>query len=145
MKTKTLAAAFIGVVALGASCASAKGSGDRMEMLSKADANQDGAITWDEVIEMRASMFSRLDRNADGYANMADRPRGRFGRGYEDKLAELTPQFDVNRDGSISRNEFVNAPSLAFELGDLDDDKTLSADELAALRTANGFKTDDNG
>lgn len=141
MKTTTLAAALISIVAFGASSAYAKSADDRMEMLLNADANQDGAITWDEVVEMRSTMFSRLDRNADGYADQADRPRGRFGRKYEEKLADLIPQFDANLDGRIARSEFVYAPSPAFEAGDFDNDNTLSPDELTALRSAHAAKT----
>ncbi|MBI1393720.1 MAG: hypothetical protein GC152_13360 [Alphaproteobacteria bacterium] len=142
MKAKAFAAALISIVAIGASPASAEGDNDRLQMLSKADANQDGAITWNEVVEMRKTMFSRLDRNKDGFADQADRPRGRVGRKYTEKLSELIPQFDANRDGRIARSEFIDAPSPAFEAGDLDNDKTLSPDELAALRSAHSARAD---
>jgi len=102
--------------------------------LAEADANGDGNIEWQEMLDMRADIFERLDRNGDGVANSSDSPR--FGPGkskFNEALGKLK-DADANGDGQITQTEMMDAPSPLFEAGDTDGDKVLSSDELAALR-----------
>lgn len=109
-------------------------SKDPVTTLKKADTNGDGTITWEEVVILRKSQFAKLDRNQDGFASAEDRPSGFRGRRYETALKEVTERFDTNDDDRISYAEFVEAPAPVFEAGDTDDNKSLSPDEITALR-----------
>jgi hypothetical protein len=109
---------------------------DPVQLISEADANGDGAVSWAEVISMRTRTFTRLDRNKDGSISAADRPRGAFGARFDQAFANVKSQFDANGDNQVSRSEMVDAPSPVFDRGDTNSDRILSAEELAALRSA---------
>jgi hypothetical protein len=109
---------------------------DPVALLSEADANGDGAVSWAEVVAMRTQTFTRLDRNKDGFISSADRPRGPMGGRFDEAFASVKSQFDANGDNRVSRAEMVDAPSPVFDRGDTNGDRILSAQELAALRSA---------
>lgn len=111
-------------------------SRDPLEMLAEADANNDGAIAWTEVVALRTQNFNRLDRNGDGVISTRDRPRGPFGARFDEAFAQVQRQFDANFDGRVSRAEMVGAPAPIFTQGDVDGNRVLSAEELSALRAA---------
>jgi Ca2+-binding EF-hand superfamily protein len=140
MAVKT--AAFGGVAALlSAVCmlnpsVAAAQARDPVQLISEADANGDGAVSWAEVIAMRTQTFARLDRNRDGFISVADRPRGAFGARFDQAFANVKSQFDTNGDNRVSRAEMVDAPSPVFDRGDTNGDRVLSAEEFAALRSA---------
>lgn len=117
------------------SLAAAQGR-DPVEMFAVADANNDGAISWSEVLAVRTQNFERLDRNNDGYISARDRPRGPFGARFDEAFAQVQTQFDANSDRRVSRPEMIDAPAPAFTRGDVDGDGVLSAGELSALRIA---------
>ena len=110
---------------------------DFVQMLEKADANGDGNITKAEFTDARAKMFTRLDRNGDGYLTKDDAPRfaaRRSGKGDQLQQAEL--MLDKDGDGRISRDEFVNGPSLLFDRADTNPDGIGDKNELAAFKAA---------
>lgn len=109
---------------------------DPVQLIGEADANGDGAVSWAEVIAMRTQTFARLDRNEDRSISAADRPRGPFGARFDQAFASVKSQFDANGDNRVSRPEMVDAPSPVFDRGDTNGDRTLNAEELAALRSA---------
>jgi len=109
---------------------------DPLQLISEADANGDGAVSWPEVIAMRTQTFARLDRNKDGVISATDRPRGAFGARFDQAFASVKSQFDANGDNKVSRSEMVDAPSPIFDRGDANGDRVLSAEEFAALRSA---------
>lgn len=111
---------------------------DPASILAKADLDRDGRITRAEFTVARGDMFDRLDRNDDGYATAADAPRRRrrgSGSGGE-RLDQLRQALDVDRDGRISRREFVEAPGLGFERADADQNDVIDRAELDAFRRA---------
>jgi hypothetical protein len=107
---------------------------DPLEMLAEADANNDGAISWSEVVALRTQNFNRLDRNSDGVISASDRPRGPFGARFDEAFAQVQSQYDVNSDRRITRAEMIGAPAPAFTQGDTNNDGILSAEELSVLR-----------
>lgn len=109
---------------------------DPVQLISEADANGDGAVSWAEVMTMRKQTFARLDRNKDGFVSAADRPRGAFGARFDQAFASVKSQFDANGDKQVARSEMLDAPSPVFDRGDANGDRILSADEFAALRRA---------
>ncbi|MEM6682607.1 MAG: hypothetical protein AAF607_10220 [Pseudomonadota bacterium] len=130
----TIFAAALICAGLSISPAMADNKQDMDRMLEQADQNRDGNIAWDEVVEMRTKMFSRLDRNGDGYADMDDSPK-RFRGRFEQALNSMT-QFDTNNDGRISKTEMLEGKAPAFEKGDTNGDNVLTAEEFSALRAA---------
>ncbi|MEL6781520.1 MAG: hypothetical protein AAFO51_04030 [Pseudomonadota bacterium] len=132
LKSHAVILVLAGTIAVAATSGSA--SAQAADRLAKADANGDGAIAWQEMLDMRSAAFERLDRNKDGFADADDSPR--FGPGkvrYGEALAQLQ-DADANGDGRISQTEMMDAPAPMFDEGDADGDKVLSAEELTALR-----------
>lgn len=127
MLTKLATAA---VLLLSSSCALAQGR--ESALLDNADANHDGQVTRQEFTDARAAMFARLDRNSDGVVDDADGGR----RQGNERAAALRARLDSNSDGKVSKDEFVNAPSMLFNQFDADKNDVLDAQELATARGA---------
>jgi Ca2+-binding EF-hand superfamily protein len=105
--------------------------------LDHADADHDGKVTRQEYNDARAALFARMDRNGDGFIDDADSREGANERGQR-AAAALRGRIDSNGDGKISKEEFVNAPTLVFDKFDANKDGVLDAQELEAARTAAG-------
>jgi len=105
--------------------------------LEQADADHDGKVTKQEYVVARAAQFSRLDRNGDGFIDDADSRAGGNERGQRAAKA-LRGRIDSNGDGKISKEEFVNAPTMLFDKFDANKDGVLDATELEAARNAAG-------
>ena len=105
--------------------------------LEQADANHDGKVTKQEYTDARAAQFSRMDRNDDGFIDDADSRAGANERGQRAAKA-LRGRIDSNGDGKISKEEFVNAPTMLFDKFDANKDGVLDATELEAARNAAG-------
>lgn len=105
--------------------------------LEQADADHDGKVTKQEYVDARAAQFSRLDRNGDGFIDEADSRAGGNERGQRAAKA-LRGRIDSNGDGKISKEEFVNAPTMLFDKFDANKDGVLDATELEAARNAAG-------
>jgi len=112
------------------------GKPDLSQLLTRADANGDGIVTKAEFTQARAKMFDRLDRNHDGYLSADDKPRFSFRKSSNgDRLQQMVLMLDKDGDGRVSRDEFVNSPSLLFERADTNHDGVVDAAELTAFRT----------
>ena len=105
--------------------------------LEQADADHDGKVTKQEYVDARAAQFSRMDRNGDGFIDEADSRAGGNERGQRAAKA-LRGRIDSNGDGKISKEEFVNAPTMLFDKFDANKDGVLDATELEAARNAAG-------
>jgi hypothetical protein len=131
---KSILAALGLSAALGAA-AQAQAQRDPAEVISRADANGDGAVSRDELRTERDSAFGRLDRNGDGFLSGDDAPRRRQAAGGE-RLDRARAAFDTDGDGQISEAEFVNGPMVGFDRADANKDSVVDAGELQALRAA---------
>lgn len=128
--------AFLGVVVLATAPVAA--SAQSIDQLAQADSNGDGSVTKQELLDLRAANFGRLDRNGDGFIDSADSPpmgpgKKRFGDAYAQVQAA-----DANGDRRISRQELVGAPTPRFDAADKDSNGILSSQEIAALRASAG-------
>lgn len=106
---------------------------DPMEMLAKSDANRDGRVSRSEFIDARRDRFERMDRNNDGYFTEKDLPRIARKRGGE-KVDRVIEALDTNRDGRLSRPEFVDGPTRLFDLGDRDRNGVIDRVEMDRLQ-----------
>lgn len=108
---------------------------DPSQLLARADLNGDGQITRQEFVSARAEVFTRLDRNGDGHLSTADAPRRLIGRQKaKGRIRDLMQSLDTNRDGRVSREEFVNGPVRLFAVADSDGNDVIDRNELAAFR-----------
>ncbi|WP_164975551.1 EF-hand domain-containing protein [Sphingobium fluviale] len=128
------AAALTVALALPATAAPARGIPDNaIEQLRSADRNHDGQVSRAELVGYRATQWSRFDRNGDGHFSRDDLPGFAQSRWDGEKLAGLRHAYDRDGDGMISRAEFVNGPTPAFDMADANRDGLVSEDELRAL------------
>jgi Ca2+-binding EF-hand superfamily protein len=104
--------------------------------MGEADTNRDGMVTKGELTTWRAANFMRFDRNADGAISDADIPSFARGTAIGSQFNVLKALFDNNRDRKVTRDEFVNGPTLLFDLADADHDNILTRNEMDA--TAKG-------
>ena len=102
--------------------------------IEQADANQDGKVTRQEYIDARAAQFARMDRNGDGVVDETD-SRERADQSFLGKraTAAMRGRIDTNSDGKISKDEFVNSPTVLFDRFDADKNNELDAKQLEWL------------
>lgn len=111
--------------------------GSPVAMLEKADTNRDGYVSRAEFRTLRESQFARLDRNHDGVARLSELPRlAKSDKPEARRLLELVQQADRDRDGAVTRAEFVEAPSTLFDRLDDDRDGRLSRREIADAKAS---------
>ncbi|MCT2401390.1 EF-hand domain-containing protein [Novosphingobium mangrovi (ex Huang et al. 2023)] len=109
-----------------------------VERIRAADTNHDGTVSRAELGSYRKSQWQRLDRNGDGYFSQGDLPRFVRDRWNGEKLAGMRATYDRNKDGRISRDEFISGPTPAFDLADTNNDNRVTEAELKALLAAAG-------
>ena len=134
--TRTLILAC-SIAALAACNAAAQsGRGDLSTVIARADANGDGAVDRSELLAARADACARLDRNGDGVFTTDELPERALNRPRIQQAVAAARAFDANGDGAISRTEFVEGPTPAFDLADGNGDGVVTAQELDAARAA---------
>jgi len=125
------------------------------EMFAKMDVNKDGKLDQADRGAHRAQMFDRLDANKDGtvsrdeFAAAHQRKAGDAKAAGERKTGEhrmgkrggghmggrmMLQMADANKDGAVSRDEFVAAHARMFDMADTNKDGKLTAAERTAHR-----------
>jgi hypothetical protein len=121
------------------SCLAASNNAVLLDQIGGADSNRDGYISKPELIAFRAANFARLDRNGDGVLKRSDIPSMARRFNPQVDFDRLIQQFDGNKDGVVSRSEFVNGPTTIFDAADTNKDGLLSkAERSSAVRAAKG-------
>jgi hypothetical protein len=114
---------------LSASLCLAQGTAGRADRFAELDTDADGSITRAEFIASRGVMFEKRDRNSDGFLDKADVGKRAARRGSE-RIDQMLEHWDVDKDGKVSRDEFVNADTPLFTKVDQDSNGILDAAEI---------------
>lgn len=126
---------LIALLAIATPVAAAQsGDGALLDRMVAADTNSDGVITRPEMMASRAQNFVRLDRNRDSGLTDSDIPSFMRASAIARQFSALKAEFDVNRDGVVSREEFVNGPTPVFDRADTNRDKRLTRAEIDAAK-----------
>lgn len=134
---RTMAAAAGLTLSMAMSPAWAQGAGRGLDILAAMDANGDGAVTRAEARAARETLFQRLDADDDGLVSQTEREAMRQGQ-RQGGGRGMGANADADGDGSISRAEFLNQRYRGFDRADTNADGTVSAEEIAALRSRLG-------
>ncbi|KPF64030.1 hypothetical protein IP79_06930 [Porphyrobacter sp. AAP60] len=101
------------------------------EMMIEADLNGDGKTTRAELIQHRAQMFARLDRNEDGVIDKQDRPKRPMAkRKFEPAFDQVKSVFDSNKDGRVTLDEWNRSDPDIFAMLDRNGDGVVTRAEL---------------
>ena len=127
--------ALLIVCSLSASVCLGQGGAGRADRFAELDTDADGSVTREEFIASRGKMFEKRDRNSDGYLDKADVGKRAARRGGE-RIEQMLEHLDVDKDGRVSRNEFVNEDAPLFTRADQDSNGVLDAAEIEKAKAA---------
>jgi hypothetical protein len=99
------------------------------------DANKDGLLSKAENLAAGHRGFARIDQNKSGFLDTDEQARLARYTGGKNTLALA----DFNKDGKVSKEEFVKASNYRFDQFDADKDGKLDKAEQDALKKARGF------
>jgi hypothetical protein len=91
-------------------------------VVAKYDKDHDRTLDWNEVEAAAGARFDKLDQNGDGTLDRAE------AKGIMRRATFRTA--DTDRDGTLSKNEYLALVKQRFTAADTDNDATLSAKEL---------------
>jgi hypothetical protein len=98
--------------------------------IGETDVNRNVMVTKDELIVWRSANFKRFNRNADSPLSDNDMPVFVQGTTIGSQFKTMKSQFDHDRDNKATRDQFVNRPTLMFDLADADHDSVLTKKEI---------------
>ncbi len=122
------------------------------EMFAKMDVNKDGKLDQADRAAHQGERFARIDTNKDGQLSReefaAGRPKregmaegrqgpgkmGRHGGGMDGPGGMMARMADTNKDGAVSRDEFLAAHGKRFAMMDANKDGAVSAEERQGAR-----------
>jgi hypothetical protein len=116
------------------------GKGGAVRALAAADANGDKSVTTEEFQQLQAEMFTWMDRDGDGALTVHDRSPihqrlaakrdAGAGEGLQGRRGGA--QFDIDGNGAISRDEFLNRETPMFDRLDANADGVVTSAEIEA-------------
>ncbi len=113
---------------------------DRLrERLTRADSNNDGQLTRDEIVKAwqtaAAEMKKKIDTNGDGVISDAERAKAR-GAFWDKRFSEL----DKNKDGALSADEVPARMWERIKVADSNNDNKVTRAEIDAALASGKLK-----
>jgi Ca2+-binding EF-hand superfamily protein len=106
-------------------------------MFDNADTNHDGSIAREEFYAARGALFPKRDSNSDGFIDDADMPKGLAARPrLSEAVEKMRAQLDLNSDGKITPQEFVDGAMPLFDKADTNGNGALETQEIEAAKAA---------
>ncbi len=96
------------------------------------DLNNDGLLSRDEVPRMPQAIFDRLDTDKDGSLSLSELANGR-GQTLEEKNKRFD-HLDANGDGRVSKAEIIEHVNERFKQLDLNGDGVVDREELSECK-----------
>jgi hypothetical protein len=96
-------------------------------MIMEADANKDGKVTVQEAQAMRVARFDQMDANKDGFLDKDEMKAAWKEHGHRGHRGDhgMMKDADANKDGKISKAEFVTGAEARFAKMDSNKDGFL--------------------
>jgi Ca2+-binding EF-hand superfamily protein len=104
------------------------------QLLDRADADHDGALSRQELTAFRAAEFDRLDRNRDGVVTRDELPR--MARRLAVRRMQTSGGLGLDSPGGVTRQAFMARTDAVFDRLDADHDGRVTRGEVAAARAA---------
>jgi len=102
---------------------------------ARLDKDKNGKLTLDEMGKRRRWVFWRIDRDGDGAVTKEELNRAAERR-QPRRMAIRFNRLDDNRNGLISKAEYVDAPARLFRRFDRNDDNVVTREEAATVVAA---------
>ena len=109
-------------------------------MMEKADADKDGKITRTEYSAVSQGNFDDKDFNKDGVIDKSDWDAKRAACESGATLCGPMAKMDENKDGRVSKAEFMSKPGPMFQRLDTNKDGVIDQAEMAAAKAMKGHK-----
>lgn len=109
-------------------------------MMENADTDKDGKITRAEYAAVSQGNFDDKDFNKDGVLDKSDWEAKRAACESGATLCGPLAKMDENKDGRVSKAEFMDKPRPMFERVDANKDGVIDQAEMAAAKSMKGHK-----
>lgn len=120
------------VLAVGSATAQADQK-PRQMTFEQLDANADGNVTRDEMVDHRRLQFNRADTDKDGFVSLAELEAQGVERARQ-RAAGMMERMDADSDGKISQDEITanRRSDKLFKRADIDGDGAVTRAEFDA-------------
>jgi Ca2+-binding EF-hand superfamily protein len=109
----------------------AAGEGQVRQLLLLMDRDQNGQVSRAEFMGFMEAEFNALDVDRSGELNPEELSRSRIGVGGEGQVRQLLRLMDKDRNGQVSRAEFMGFMEAEFNRLDVDRSGELTPGELS--------------
>ena len=116
-----------------------RGEGPRMErMFERADANEDGVISFEEFSSRGAERFTSADADGNGEITVEELTAAIERNQHRRRAERMIERFDMDGDGVVTVAEIEDRQQKMFALADRDNSGSIEESELPRFHGARG-------